>query len=123
MDRFESFRDAWFSNWFAVLRSFDGMINDIKTGKAPRFYPFSFRGIWKEIPRDPILHLLATKVYHTMDALIAALALNGVYTDASEIRRIIIEEWRKTPRDSWLQVTSKEYLAEVLGIPIEELPD
>jgi hypothetical protein len=121
MDRFDSFRDAWYSNWFSVLRAFEGMVNDIKAGKAPRYYPRP--PIWHELPRDAILHLLATKVYKSIDQLIAALNLHGVYVEEPEIRDIVKHEWAKTPRDSWLQVTPKEYLSETLGIPLEELPD
>lgn len=121
IDRFDSFRDAWHSNWFSVLRAFEGMVNDIKTGKAPRYYPRP--PIWHELPRDAILHLLATKVYHTMDQLIAGLNMHGVYVEPDEVRNIVKAEWAKTPRDSWLEITPKEYLSETLGIPIEELPD
>jgi hypothetical protein len=120
-DYFERFRDAWYSNWFSVLRAFEGMVNDIKAGKQPRYYPRP--PIWKELPRDAILHLLATKVYKSIDQLIAALNMHGVFVEPEEIKEIVKREWAKTPRDSWLLVTPKEYLSETLGIPIEELPD
>jgi hypothetical protein len=119
--QYMNFRDARFSNWFAVLRAFEGMVNDIKTGKAPRFYPRP--PIWHTLPRDAILHLLATKVYKSIDQLIAGLSLHGVYVEPDEIREIVKKEWANTPRDSWLLITPKEYLSETLGIPLEELPN
>ena len=121
MDYFNAFRDAWYSNWFTILRSFDAMMDDIKAGKSPRYYPRP--PIWKNMPRDAILHLLATKVYHSMDQLLAALNMHGVFLEAQEVREIVKTEWAKTPRDSWLTITPKEYLSETLGIPIEELPN
>jgi hypothetical protein len=120
IDYFASFRDAWYSDWFAVLRAFEGMVNDIKAGKEIRYYPRP--PIWHELPRDAILHLLATKVYKSMDQLIAALNLHGVYTTPQEITEIVKREWAKTPRDSWLLITPKEYLSETLNIPLAELP-
>ena len=120
VDRFRDFADAWYSNWFSALRAFEGIVQDIKTGKGPRYYPRP--PIWHNLPRDAILHLLATKVYKSMDQLIAALNLHGVYVEPEEVRQIVKEEWAKTPRDSWLEITPKEYLSETLAIPIEELP-
>jgi hypothetical protein len=78
--------------------------------------------IWKELPRDAILHLLATKAYKNMDQLMAGLNSYGVFVESEQIREIVKKEWSKTPRDGWLQITPREYLAEVLGISPEGLP-
>ncbi|MEM4531832.1 MAG: hypothetical protein QXY39_08190 [Thermofilaceae archaeon] len=120
MSHFIRFRDAWFSNWFAVLRSFEDMIKDIEAGLAPRQYPRP--PIWRELPRDAVLHLLATKVYKSIDQLIEALNLHGVFVSPEEVREIVKKEWAKVPRDTWLAVTPKEYLVEVLGLKPEDLP-
>ena len=120
MSHFIRFRDAWFSNWFAVLRAFEDMIKDIEAGLAPRQYPRP--PIWRELPRDAVLHLLATKVYKSIDQLIEALNLHGVFVSPEEVREIVKKEWAKVPRDTWLAVTPKEYLVEVLGLKPEDLP-
>ena len=120
MDYWIAFRDAWYSNWLAVLRAFENMIEDIRARKPVRFYPRV--PPWKSA-RDAVLHLLATKAFTNLAQLVEALNAHGYYLDPEEIREIVKKEWVKKPRDSWLLVTPKEYLMRVLGLSPEDLPD
>jgi len=124
MDHFVAFRDAWHSDWFAVLRAFNEMISDIKTGKPPRYYPTPLVPMpWKELPKDAVLHMLWLQVYKDMDSLVAALNMHGVYVTPEEIRLIVKEEWKKGEKmDSWLKFTPKDYLLQILGLRPEDLP-
>jgi len=120
MEYWIRFRDAWHQDWFHVLRAFKEMIDDIKAWKEPRYYPRTLTPVWKNLPRDAILHLLATKVPQSMDDLIAQLNMHGVYVMPQEVTLIVKEEWKKTPRDSWLEVTPKDYIKKVLGVDPED---
>jgi hypothetical protein len=121
IEYFNRFRDAWHSDWFHVLRRFKEMIDDIKAGKAPRLYPRPLMPLpWKNLPRDAILHLLATKVPQSMDDLIAQLNMHGVYVMPQEVILIVKDEWKKTPRDSWLEVTPRDYIKKILGVDPED---
>jgi hypothetical protein len=121
MDHFIAFRDAWHANWHTVLKNFEEMIEDIQAGKPPARYPPPPMP-WKDLPRDAILHLLATGIYGTIDELIDGLKMYGVYVKPEEIREIVKREWAKQPRDTWLSITPKEYLCKVLGLKPEDLP-
>jgi hypothetical protein len=120
MEYWIRFRDAWHQDWFHVLRAFKEMIDDIKARKAPRYYPRTLTPVWKNLPRDPILHLLATKIPQSMDDLIAQLNMHGVYVMPQEVTLIVKEEWKKTPRDSWLEVTPRDYIKKILGVDPED---
>jgi hypothetical protein len=121
-EHFESFRDAWFESWSSVLKAFDMMIEDVRAGRAPRKYLRPPPVAWKEYPRDPVLHLIATRRYMTMEDLIEGLESYGVYVSPEEVREIVKKEWVRRPRAAWLDVTPKDYLVRVLGIPAEDLP-
>jgi hypothetical protein len=120
MEYWIRFRDAWHQDWFHVLRAFKEMIDDIKAWKEPRYYPRTLTPVWKNLPRDAILHLLATKVPQSMDDLIAQLNMHGVYVMPQQVTLIVKEEWKKTPRDSWLEVTPRDYLKKILGADPED---
>jgi hypothetical protein len=121
MEYWVRFRDAWHQDWFHVLRAFKEMIDDIKARKIPRYYPRGLMPVvWKNLPRDAILHLLATKVPQSMDDLIAQLNMHGVYVMPQEVTMIVKEEWKKTPRDSWLEVTPRDYIKKILGVDPED---
>ena len=120
MEYWIRFRDAWHQDWFHVLRAFKEMIDDIKALKMPRYYPRTLTPVWKNLPRDAILHLLATKVPQSMDDLIAQLNMHGVYVMPQEVTMIVKEEWKKTPRDTWLDVTPRDYIKKVLGVDPED---
>jgi hypothetical protein len=121
MEYWVRFRDAWHQDWFHVLRAFKEMIDDIKARKMPRYYPRGLMPVvWKNLPRDAILHLLATKVPQSMDDLIAQLNMHGIYVMPQEVTMIVKEEWKKTPRDSWLEVTPKDYIKKILGVDPED---
>ncbi|MEM2293393.1 MAG: hypothetical protein QXX41_08970, partial [Nitrososphaerota archaeon] len=76
MDYWIAFRDAWYSNWLAVLRAFENMIEDIRARKPVRFYPRV--PPWKSA-RDAVLHLLATKVFTNLAQLVETLNAHGYY--------------------------------------------
>jgi hypothetical protein len=117
MEYFIRFRDAWYSNWLAVLRAFNDMIEDIKAGKPPREYLRVPTHAWKEIPRDPVLHLLWLQVARSMDQLIELLNANGVYVTPQEVTLIVKNEWKKGDKmSSWLKFTPREYLKKILGV-------
>jgi hypothetical protein len=114
---FIRFRDAWYSNWLAVLRAFNEMIEDIKAGKPPREYLRAPTHAWKEIPRDPVLHFLWLQVAESMDQLIELLNANGVYVTPQEVTLIVKNEWKKGDKmSSWLKFTPREYLKKILGV-------
>ena len=125
LEYWRRFRDAWHKDWHHVLNAFHSMIEDIKEGKPPRYYPRPFiapekeaKGAypWKEIPKDPILHVLATKVARSMDELLAILENNGIRTNAAEVTLIVKEEWKKGDQmSSWLKIVPREYLRQILG--------
>jgi hypothetical protein len=120
MEYWIRFRDAWHQDWFHVLRAYKEMIDDIKARKMPRYYPRTLTPVWKNLPRDAILHLLATKVPQSMNDLIAQLNMHGVYVMPQEVTLIVKEEWKKTPRDSWLEVTPRDYIKKILGADPED---
>ena len=122
MEHFIAFRDAYHQNWYVVLENFEAMIRDIIEGKPPARYPPPPMP-WKELPKDAILHLLATKEYKSMDELIKGLECYGIYVTSEEVREVVKKEWMKKPKDSWLLVTPKDYLCQVLGLKPEDLPE
>lgn len=108
--------NSWFSQWEGILRNFELLMKDLEEGKPKRV--FVKVPVWKDIPRDPVLHLLATGRYRTMDELLEALNLYGIYLEPKDVVEIVKTEWAKTPRDSWLLVTSKGYLEKIVGQPL-----
>jgi hypothetical protein len=94
------------------------MIEDIKAGKPPREYLRAPAPVpWKEMPRDPVLHLLWLQVARDMDQLIALLNANGVYVTPQEITLIVKNEWKKGDgMDAWLKGTPRDYLKKILGV-------
>ena len=126
MAHFIAFRDAWFSSWEDVLRAFEQMIEDVREGRPPRLYPRPLVPMpWKDIPRDPVLHILATKIADSLEELVLILLKYGISVTADEAREIVRREWCKPPkeRDPWLKVVTKEYICKIFGFKPEELPD
>jgi hypothetical protein len=118
MEYWTRFRDAWYSDWLAVLRAFHEMVEDIKSGKPPRVYPRPMTPIpWKKLPEDAVLHFLWLQVARDMDELIGLLNMNGVYVSPQEVTLIVKNEWKKGEQmDSWLKFTPREYLKKILGV-------
>lgn len=120
IDYWIAFRDAWHSSWKDVLLRFRMLIRDIEEGRPPPVYPRPLPP-WKEIPRDPILHLLCRERYKSMEELLEELEKYDVVVTADEVRRIVKEEWKKgVNMSTWLKVTSKEYVERILGVKLED---
>jgi hypothetical protein len=118
MEYWTRFRDAWYSDWLAVLRAFHEMVEDIKAGKPPRVYPRPMIPTpWKKLPEDAVLHFLWLQVARDMDELIGLLNMNGVYVSPQEVTLIVKNEWKKgAEMSSWLKFTPREYLKKILGV-------
>jgi tetratricopeptide (TPR) repeat protein len=118
IEYFNRFRDAWHSDWLAVLRAYHEMVEDIKAGRPPRVYPRPPTPVpWKKLPEDAVLHFLWLQVARDMDELIGLLNMNGVYVSPQEVTLIVKNEWKKGEQmDSWLKFTPREYLKKILGV-------
>jgi len=118
MEYWTRFRDAWHSDWLAVLRAFHEMVEDIKAGRPPRVYPRPLIPTpWKKLPEDAVLHFLWLQVARDMDELIGLLNMNGVYVSPQEVTLIVKNEWKKgAEMSSWLKFTPREYLKKILGV-------
>jgi hypothetical protein len=118
MDYWVRFRDAWHSDWFAVLRAYHDMIEDVEAGKPPRVYPRPPTPIpWKKLPEDAVFHFLWLRIAKDMDELVGLLNMNGVYVTPQEVTVIVKQELKKgEAAATWLKMTSKDYLKKILGV-------
>jgi hypothetical protein len=81
---------------------------------------------WKEIPRDPVLHLLCASKYKEeikdMEDFISFLHDYGVEVTPEEVIKIVKEEWKKGvgKMHAWLELTPREHIKKILGVYPED---
>lgn len=126
IEYWKAFRDAWHSSWDEVLRRFEELIKIIERGLPPPIYLRAMYPVpWKEIPRDPVLHLLCASKYKEeikdMEDFISFLHDYGVDVTPEEVIKIVKEEWKKgVEMHAWLRHTPREHIKKILGVYPED---
>jgi len=123
-----------YRSWEAVLKSYEGMLSDIKAGRTVTWISLAHTIAmpWREDSEenwrsDAICHLTSTRLYKTIDELIYSFSPEGPpglesygvpNVTPEEVKRVIKKAWKE--KSLWFLTTPKEWLEAFIGEPLEQ---
>lgn len=105
-----------FKTWRQVRNHFENLLEQIQTGK-PVLFPLHSVIIPWETTEEAVIHFTAIGIYETLDEMITKLYSYGFDTTDEEVRKIIIEQYKKGNRK--LIRVPKENLESLIAQKIE----